>query len=77
MLEECQCDFWLTPQGAIDGEGGTVVPTQQETTSDYICLDDERRRQDRKFVKDMECALSFGGAWVGLDFAAVIKISVA
>ena len=36
MLEECQCDFWLTPQGAIDGEGGTVVPTQQETTSDYI-----------------------------------------
>ena len=38
MLEVCQCDFRLTPQGAIDGEGAPVAPNQQEATSEYVCV---------------------------------------
>ena len=36
MLEVCQCDFRLTPQGAIYGEGGPVARNQQEATSEYV-----------------------------------------
>ena len=36
MLEVCRCDFRLTPQGTIDGEGAPVAPNQQETASEYV-----------------------------------------